>query len=317
MPINIDNINGTQFKMPILFLVFNRPDFTRRVFERIRSVKPVKLFIAADGSREGVVSDKENCESVRAIVKEIDWPSDVRTLFRAQNLGCKRAVSGAIDWFFENVEEGIILEDDCLPDMTFFRYCEELLAKYRYDTSVMVISGTNLQFGNKRTKYSYYFSKHLHVWGWASWRRAWKYYDVNISLWPEIRDGGWLYDLFGDKKKVEYWKRIFDRVYKGEIDTWDYQWGLACWIQAGSIILPNVNLISNIGFGQGATHTKSKHQVANLAVERMDFPIKHPTHKIKDCRADNATDKLMYSAQEASLPVRVVRKLLKTIYNKS
>lgn len=298
----------TNFDTPVLFIIFNRPDCTQQVFERIRSVRPKKLFVAADGPRADRPGEDELCCKVREIVGQVDWDCAVKTFFQGTNLGCKKAVSGAINWFFENVEEGIIIEDDCLPDVTFFNYCKDLLIKYRDDARVMVISGTNLQFGKRRNNYSYYFSKHLHVWGWASWRRAWKHYDVNINLWPEIRDGGWLQDLFDDKKKVEYWESIFERVYKGKIDTWDYQWGLACWAQSGLIILPNINLISNIGFGQEATHTTGEHKVANLKTEAMHFPLNHPTHKLKDCRADSFTDKLMYSTGRKSLVERAIKK---------
>ena len=280
-------------KSPVLFLVFNRPDTTRRVFEAIRQAQPSQLFIAADGPREGKSGEAEKCADVRRIVHEgIDWDCEVKTLFRDENLGCKAAVSRAIDWFFEHVEEGIILEDDCLPHPTFFRFCEELLNKYRDDERIGQISGDNFQFGKKRTEYSYYFSRYTHIWGWATWRRAWKNYDVDMKSWPEIRDNGWLQDWLGNKKLVHYWMRIFEMTYQGEINTWDYQWTFTCWIRNCLTILPNVNLVSNIGFSAGATHTSHKNdKSANIPVEAMEFPLRHPPFMSRDSSGDKRTEK--------------------------
>lgn len=284
-------LNKIQLKTPILFLIFNRPDTTQKVFEEIRKAKPEKLFVSADGPREGKPGENEKCLAVRDILKQVDWDCELTTNFRDKNLGCKKAVSLGIDWFFENVEEGIILEDDTLPHPTFFRFCEELLEKYRDDERIMMISGDNFQFGRKRTNYSYYFSKYAHIWGWASWRRTWKYYDVNMKLWPEIRDGKWLFDMLGDKNAVFYWKNIFEKVYTNKIDTWDYQWNFACWVQNGLAILPNNNLISNIGFGADATRTKEKNDKrVNMKTCGMDFPLKHPSFMVRNVVADKFTN---------------------------
>jgi hypothetical protein len=280
-------------RSPILFMVFNRPDATRRVFEVIRNVKPLRLFVAADGPRENKTGEEEECSAVRQIIDEgITWDCEVKTLFRDRNLGCKVAVSGAIDWFFEHVEEGIILEDDCLPHLTFFGFCDELLNKYRDDKRIAQISGDNFQFGKKRTEYSYYFSCYNHIWGWASWRRAWKNYDVDMKLWPEVRDNGWLDDLLGNKRLTKYWTQIFERCYQGKIDTWDYQWTFACWIQNCLTILPEVNLISNIGFNVDATHTSCENdKSANIPVEAMGFPLRHPPFMSRDVPSDKYTEK--------------------------
>ena len=222
----------------------------------------------------------------------VDWDCEVKTLFSDKNLGCKVAVSRAIDWFFEHVEEGIILEDDCLPHPTFFRFCEELLNKYRDDERIGQISGDNFQFGKKRTEYSYYFSRYTLIWGWATWRRAWKNYDVDMKSWPEIHDNGWLQDWLGNKKLVHYWMRIFEMTYQGEINTWDYQWTFTCWIRNCLTILPNVNLISNIGFSAGGTHTSCKNdKSANIPVEAMEFPLRHPPFMSRDSSSDKLTEK--------------------------
>ena len=175
-------------KTPILFLIFNRLDTTRRVFEEIRKQKPRQLFVASDGPRVNKDGEREIVEKTRKLVLDnIDWECEVKTLFRGENLGCKIAVSSAIDWFFENIEEGIILEDDCLPAQSFFGYCEELLEKFREDGRISVISGDNFQFGWRNTSDSYYFSKNCHIWGWATWRRAWERYDVEMKTYPNFK----------------------------------------------------------------------------------------------------------------------------------
>lgn len=174
------------FNVPILFIIFNRPETTKAVFHEIRKNQPFQLFVAADGPRREIFEDIENCRKVREIIQLIDWECNVQTLFRDENLGCKIAVSSAIDWFFSQVDEGIILEDDCLPDQSFFPFCQELLEKYRYDAKIMMIGGSNFQFNKNKFEYSYYFSRYFHIWGWASWKRAWQFYDVEMKAWPEI-----------------------------------------------------------------------------------------------------------------------------------
>jgi len=288
---------------PVLFIVFNRPDTTWQVFEAIRKAKPPRLYIAADGPRHEREGERASCEEVRKIASEVDWECDVKTLFRDKNLGCKIAVSEGISWFFEHEDEGIILEDDCLPDQSFFSFCEELLLRYRHDTRIMAISGVNFQKGRKRTEYSYYFSRYFHCWGWATWKRAWKFYDRELIAWPEIQKNGFLYDIAnGYEPVVSYWSRIFDKCYAGEIDTWDYQFVLSCWEQSGLIVLPNINLVSNIGFGNKATHTKDNNSAAaNLPRYKIEFPLKHPPYIIRDMVADQYEEKTHYGIFVPSL----------------
>ncbi|MFA4828256.1 MAG: hypothetical protein WC855_04715 [Thermodesulfovibrionales bacterium] len=305
MPMKMTN---RQLETPVAFLVFNRPDATARVFEAIRAARPPRLLVVADGPRVDRPGDTEKCQATRAILQRVDWPCEVLTNYSDVNLGCKGRVSSGLDWVFRNVEEAIILEDDCLPHPTFFRFCEELLEKYRDDERVMMISGDNFQFGNKRTPYSYYFSHFTHIWGWASWRRAWKYYDVNMKLWPEIRDHGWLYDVMGNARSAEYWSGIFNKVYDNKINTWDYQWTFACWVQNGLTVLPNNNLISNIGFYHEATHTSTIiSPFANMETKPMIFPLSHPPYMIRDSVADSYTTKRMFLLP--SLLFRVMNKM--------
>ncbi len=191
---------------PVLFLIFNRPETTEQVFSAIKKAQPPRLYIAADGPRSEYPNDAESCDISRAIATNVDWDCEVKTLFQDQNLGCRLAVSGAVDWFFEQETEGIILEDDCLPDQSFFLFCQELLEQYRDDTRIMQIGGTNYQFGKKRTNYSYYFSRYGHLWGWASWRRAWSFYDEKMKQWPTAKQNGILLHWADDWGFIRYWE---------------------------------------------------------------------------------------------------------------
>lgn len=277
-------------KTPVALFIFNRPDTTVKVFARIREVRPRTLLVVADGPRVSSEGEAERCTQARKVVERVDWDCRVLRHYSDENLGCKIRVSSGIDWIFRNVEEAIILEDDCLPDRTFFRYCEELLDRYRSDTRIMAISGDNFQFGRRPDAYSYYFSRYPHIWGWATWRRAWHHYDVNMRFWPEIRDRGLLTELLG-RNQSAYWAPLFDAVYRGEIDTWDYQWTFACWLHGGLTALPATNLVSNIGFGAGATHTRAEEShFANMHVEALSFPLRHPPYVLRDAAADRFTE---------------------------
>lgn len=264
---------------PILFLIFNRLDTTKKVFAEIRKAKPKQLFIASDGPRKNKEGEREVVEKVRKyVLSQVDWPCKVKTLFRKENLGCKYAVSGAIDWFFENVEQGIILEDDCLPDQSFFRFCEEMLDKYRDNEKLMMISGQNLiQNKTKNTKEFYLFSKNAFIWGWATWKRAWNKYDVNIHnkiTKRQIKNTsrGWM-EYMQNKKKIKQLKEDIVR-------TWDYQWDFIIKLNNGLNIVPKVNLVENIGLIKNTfTNTKPNrfdfkflHQKRN----NMRFPLIHP-----------------------------------------
>lgn len=282
-------MSEVDFKLntPVAFIIFNRPDTAQRVFNEIRKAKPTQLLVIADGPRTSRPGEDEKCKQTRAIIKQVDWDCKVLTNFSDVNLGCKVRVSSGLDWVFNEVEEAIILEDDCLPDSTFFKYCQELLEFYREDERIMMISGDNHLFGKKIIGDSYYFSQNAYIWGWASWRRAWNKYDVTMKIWPQVRDDKGLERIFDNKALRKYWTHIFEEVYHGKIDTWDYQWVFTCFLQKGLNVTPNRNLISNIGFGDGATHTLDDHAItANMAVEPMKFPLTHPQFLINDLEAD-------------------------------
>lgn len=271
------------FNTPILFLVFNRPDTTSKVFDAIKKLKPTNLYIAADGPRDNRPDDDENCKKTLDIVRNIDWDCEIKTLFRKENLGCKVAVSSAIDWFFNNVEEGIILEDDCLPDQSFFQFCSELLEKYRNDNRIMQICGFNA-LNKIDIPESYYFSKYGPIWGWASWRRAWKYYDVNMTMWPEIKKNKLYYSFCDSKKEVKWRIRLYDKIYNNVIDTWDYQWGLTKMTHSGLSIIPNQNLIQNIGFGESSTHTHNNS--TQIIKYTISFPLINPIQVSRNTALD-------------------------------
>lgn len=278
-----------QYNIPILFLVFNRADTATRVFDEIRKQKPRHLFIAADGPRDYVQGEKERCEEVRRIFDKIDWDCEVKTLFREKNLGCGLAVSQAISWFFSNVEEGIILEDDCLPGESFFFFCKEMLEKYKNDNRVGIISGNNFLFNKFVIKDSYYFSIIPHIWGWATWRRVWDNYNFDISNWPELREKKWLHGLFDKKTTRYYWNNIFNDIYYKKINTWDYQLSFMCLYKKYLTVIPKVNLISNIGFGStNSTHTKNNGGIfSEMKTGVIDMPIIHPNEILRNKKFDD------------------------------
>ena len=243
------------FDVPVLLLIFNRPEQTAKIFEQISLVRPAKLYVAADGPRIDKLGESEKCTQARFIVDKVDWPCRVVTLFRDTNLGCREAVSSAVNWFFEQEEEGIILEDDCLPSSDFFSFCKAMLHTYRHDSRIGHICGSNFQLGQKRGDGSYYFSRIPHVWGWASWRRAWKGYDVNISTFPEFKSSRLMEGIPAFSEFSEQWLNTFERVYKDNFDTWDYQYTYHHLVNNRLAIIPNSNLIKNIGFDEQATHT--------------------------------------------------------------
>jgi hypothetical protein len=295
--------NPTLKRTAVLFLIFNRPDTTAKVFEVIRQVRPPRLYVAADGARDAREDDVEKVSKSREIATAIDWPCELKMLFRDKNLGCKHAVSGAITWLFEHEEQGIILEDDCLPHPDFFIFCETLLDRYAENESVSVITGNNFQNGRLRGDFSYYFSKYNHCWGWASWRRAWKHYQGDLPFWPEwSRSEAWLKHT-ADNVESKYWKRIFDRVWLGELNSWAYPWTASVWYHGGLTATPNVNLVSNIGFGPDSTHTttSSHDSLAGMPTTAIG-ELAHPSTITQDQSADHYVFEYTFGGRGQRLP---------------
>ena len=284
-------------RSPILFLVFNRADTTRQVFEAIRAAKPPKLYVAADGARLNREGEQERCEEVRRIATAVDWPCELKTLFHDENLGCNLGPFGGISWFFENEEEGIILEDDVLPIPSFFPYCDQLLECYRHNEKVGVISGCNLISKRFSPTESYFFSRYNHVWGWASWRRAWQHYDNSMQSWPQWRDNGGLKTISDGNKLFEsYWHNIFNMSLLGPVDYWDYQWTFTCWRYGMITALPSHNQTQNIGCGVDATHTTgdTPDYIKKSIPEILKFPLRHPQTIERSVEADALIDRFVY-----------------------
>lgn len=266
---------------PVLLAVFNRPRQTRDAFERLRKIGPRKLYVAADGPRPGHPTDAERCAEVRSIVSAVDWPCDVRYFLREENVGCKQNVGGAITWLFENEERGIILEDDIVPEPSFFRFCTELLERFKDDERIGIISGCNFTSGRVRPEASYFFVRNLHMWGWATWRRVWKLVDLEMSDWNEHRSAAFLRANYGAPWATQQvWERHFDNtVNRHRTDFWDYQVCYNLWRRGMLSVDPAVNLIDNDGFDADATHPSSDKSpcVLNSPQKPMAFPLRHPT----------------------------------------
>ena len=260
----------------VLLIIFNRFDTAKKVLEAIREVKPPRLYFAADGPRKNKKGEYKKCMKAREIIKYVDWECEIKTLFREENLGCGKAVSGAIDWFFENEEDGIILEDDCLPNKSFFYYCEELLNYYKDNEKIMHIGSNHM--GQPYSEYTYNFTSIARCWGWASWRRAWKHFDYTLKRY-DYKDIENKIDLiYKDKNMQHYWKSITLCMMNLGIDIWDYQWVISIIVNDGFCIDPNINLVSNIGFNREGTHTfDSDDKHANLptfTIEKIIHPNK-------------------------------------------
>jgi len=271
---------------PVVFLIFNRPDLTSVVFEEIARAKPKTLLIVADGPRNS--EEAQKCLEARRVTDRVSWDCELFTNFADRNMGCKSRIASGLDWAFSIVEEAIVLEDDCLPAPSFFPFCEKLVDYYRLDDRIMHIGGVNFQIHRPKPPSTYYFSKYTHVWGWASWRRAWKHYDCEMTSWPEFKNSGMLNHLCEDPFELSHWSSICEQVYSGAIDTWDYQWLYACWTQNALSIVPSSNLVSNIGFRSDATHTHGASQTANLATEDI-WQLRHPNVMVADRIADRST----------------------------
>lgn len=298
---------------PVAFFIFRRPETTARVFATIRQVQPPKLLVVADGANPDRPGEVELCDRTKAIINQVDWDCEILTNYAPQNMGCRARVSSGLDWVFNNVEEAIILEDDCLPDLSFYPFAEELLNRYRYDTRIFSITGQNVQVGQQRGDYSYYFSRYNHCWTWASWRRAWQHYDLEMKLWPEVRDRHLLADILGDPQTVKVWEQTFQICYEGKINTWDFQWSFANFIHHSLNIVSQKNLVTNIGFGAGGTNTfDSDSSYSNMATTAVEFPLTHPSLMVRDVQADKFTQDTLYD-YAPPLGKRIYRKLKKLI----
>lgn len=280
---------------PIIFVIFNRPDTTRHAFETIRAAKPRKLLVVADGPRANRPEEAEKCAATRAIIEEVDWDCEVQTNYSEINLGCRLRVSSGITWAFDFVDRAIILEDDCVPSDSFYEYCADLLDRYSSDERVMMVSGNNHLFGQSMVTDSYYFSRYPHIWGWATWKRAWAKYDLNMTLWPEIKERK-LFDYYFRKRSERFfWESVFQAAYDGQVDTWDFQWFYSIWANSGLCIAPARNMVKNIGLGHSeATHTMKDAIYSSLDAEELDLPITHPATVLASFDKDEIEARLRF-----------------------
>lgn len=293
-------------KTPVAYIIFNRPKHTEASFAVLRERKPAKLFIIADGPRPGHPTDAERCSAVRAIVEQIDWPCEVHRNYAESNLGLKRRVSSGLDWVFEKVERAIVLEDDCVAHPDFFHFCDEMLERFADDKRVSVVTGNNFQDGQKRGNASYYFSKYNHCWGWATWRRAWQHYDGDLPFWPQWSQTPDWQKMTPDSLERKYWNQIFEDVRAGKIDSWAYPWTCSVWYQGGLTVTPNVNLVSNIGFGPESTHTSSaRSPLADMATAALG-DLQHPEAVEQNIEADKYAFDYTFGARDLRFPRSVL-----------
>ena len=310
-------MRNDNFDVPILFLIYRQPEITKATFERIRQIKPSRLYIAADGPHRDRPSEKEECELTRRVIDKIDWPCKVEKRFLPENVGLKKAVSGAIEWFFSEVDEGIILEYDCLATPSFFYFCREMLNRYRNDESLFCITGDNIQHGVWRGDGDYYFSNLFGCWGWATWKRSWKYWKPNLPNYERFKSENQIANIASSKKSRKYWIEKFDDIHAGRnTTTWAFCFLYAQLCQRGLCVVPNRNLVSNIGFSKEGTHAKDPdHPLANMQSETLNS-FRAPTFKIANIQADERQT-IIASSVSLQTAIRInAEKILKSILPK-
>jgi hypothetical protein len=296
-------------RTPVSYIVFNRPRHTRETFAAIRAYRPSQLFIIADGPREHRPADIEHCREVRRIVSEIDWPCEVHRNFSDRNLGCGRRVSRGLDWVFSLMDRAIVLEDDCLSSLEFFSFCGALLERYRDCKSVWVISGNSYQPEFKRGDGSYYFSNCPDIWGWATWRRVWRHYQHDMPFRVAWQKSARWIEAFTTRSEQAHFRDVFRRALSGMVDTWDYQ-GVGCVLPGGGLAAtPNANLVKNIGFEGGGTHTSNSPVRQGYAITPLGALI-HPSRITADVDADEY-------ARRREIPARSRRGLVRRLVERA
>ena len=302
----------------VLLLIWRRPSHVKKVINSLRIVSPKKIYISSDGPIKDNLKNKELVEATREIVlKEINWDCEKILNFSHENKGCRIGVSEGIDWFFSYEEEGIILEDDCVPNEDFFYFCQNLLKKYRNNDNIWAICGNGYQ--DNKSKNSYFFSRYLDVWGWATWRRCWNSYDKDIKSWKQNKYSSKLKNVFENTRELKYWNKIFDDLYyKGIPDTWDYQFQYQIFINSGMTCMPYINSVQNIGFGEGATHTTHILITPNNSINnvgKIKFPLIHPDKIIRSRRCDFKLQNIFYSGYPL-ISFNGIKVILKKIFFK-
>jgi len=300
-------------KSPVLLITYRRYDTTKRVFQSIKRAQPPVLYFASNGPKPAHAKEVSEVAQVRSLISEVDWPCEVKTLIRDEHLDVKASVAGAIDWFFAHEPEGIVLEDDCLPAVDFYRFCDDMLERFREVDQVSVISGVCRQPVGFEAPSSYYFSKYVHIWGWATWRRTWDLYDRDLSFWPHWQNSPQWKTLFRHRHEERYWRSRFDSTFRGDTVTWDYQLMASVWRARGLTLTPAVNLVSNIGFGDGATFTKNTENPLSAAPTFPIYPLTHPAALVTNDAADEFDFEYRFNGRLERFPHRYARRIGKWV----
>lgn len=304
------------YSVPILLNIFNRPESTQKVLSVIREIQPTTLYVHADGPRTDKLDESVICTKCRELIKSmVDWDCDLHIWYEDTNKGCGKGPAEAITWFFQNVEYGIILEDDCVPNYDFFLFMEDMLLRYKDETKITSVAGSNFQDGHKRGDASYYFSQYNRIWGWATWKRVWSQYDYYMSDATTESIETVLYNCFSRKCDRQYWSAVLKTVLSNRMnDTcWDYQFMFLQWRLGGLTVTPNCNLVSNIGDGPDATHTAWENNPnLNRKVDKL-YPIHYPKIVKVDVKADNyyMDNYILYRKNLLQRFVRKVRKIMR------
>ena len=294
----------------------------RRLIDAIRPLKPNRIFFACDGPTKNNQTQKELVDITREQIKFIDWDCDLSTRFSDINYGCCRGMSNAINWFFENVDAGIILEDDCIPHEEFIPFCSDLLEKYKFDKRIWSISGTNFQAGKFRGNASYYLSRYFQCWGWATWKRAWQEYDISMGSWNDLKKSDMINSIFDTNYELKYWRKVWDKLYfENKPDSWAYRFSCISLINGGLSIIPNVNLVKNIGFDVDATNTR--YSVEDTSNIQGILPLSHPKNIIRHKEADQYTFNTRFALLSPkkliivslNKPFYYLKKIMRLIYN--
>lgn len=290
---------------PVLLATYNRLDTVKKVFEQIRKVQPKKLYLASDGGKKEKAGDIEKVETVRKwMVQAVDWECEISTRFSDINQGCQRGMANAISWVLEKEEETIILEDDIVADESFFYFCQEMLKEYSDDTRVMMVSGYK-RIENLKIHGDYFFSSFCDIWGWATWKRAWKYFDVSMKKWPQYKKSNSLQTMLR-VGALGGLTEEFDRVYAGKLNSWAYPWFFSMLCNSGLEIVPSKNLIKNIGFdSEEATHTKGTS--INFKVEKVNFPMNQEENVLRNYEYDEIYGKRFYRGNSLK---KIIRKFI-------
>lgn len=297
-------------KTPVALIIYHRSQTTRKIIKSLREVKASEIFVIADGPKN--VKDAERCAETRALIKLIDWKCNVHKLYSSTNMGLRKRIVTGLNWVFSKVDRAIILEDDLVIDKSFYRFCEEMLEKYKNNMKIISIAGNNFLDDTRGIQESYYFSRHVYSWGWATWRRAWHLYDDKMSNWPSIKKSGLLKETLKGNSIYLYWKGIFDLTKRHAINSWAYAWMYTAYVNHMLTIIPVCNLVSNVGVGKDATNTLLKARTLALTTKSMKFPLKHPEAVKRNDILDAKAERILYVTPRNAVGL-IIRLLLSHI----